>query len=334
MAAIPLTVIGGFLGSGKTTLVNRVLGTLTGMRAAVLVNDFGTVDIDARLIAASGAKTIALTNGCICCSIGDDLTRALIRVVDARPAPDWIVIEASGVSDPWKIAQVGLVDPGLALDGVVVLADAHSVRAHAEDALLAETVRRQLVAADLLVLNKADLVSSQTLCATRQWIGGVAPDAWIYETCDADVPLGLLCSLAAAPGVAESRPPRTNRAAADRRAFDPLDHAHVFSAWSFETARVFSRRALRALLSDMPRGIVRAKGIVRIDEAPGDATVLQFAGRSRMLRRYGPWSEGPSRIVAIGASRVVDFDALGQRLERALVPGDAPLVQANSANWR
>jgi G3E family GTPase len=300
----------------------------------VLVNDFGAVDIDARLIATSGATTIALTNGCICCSIGDDLTRALIRVVDARPAPDWILIEASGVSDPWKIAQVGLVDPVLALDGVVVLADAQSVRAHAEDVLLADTVRRQLVAADLLVLNKADLVSSQTLRATRQWIGGEAPDAWIYETCDGDVPLELLCSLAAKPGASGSRPRRTNRPAAIPGRFHPPDHAHAFSAWSFETRSVFSAPALRALLSDMPRGIVRAKGILRVDEAPGDATVLQFAGRSRMLRRYGPWSAGPSRIVAIGASSEVDFAVLRERVEHALIPDDASLVQANSANWR
>lgn len=312
---IPLTVIGGFLGSGKTTLVNRIMRTLAGVRAVVLVNDFGAVDIDARLIAASGATTIALTNGCVCCSIGDDLTKALIRVIDARPAPDWILVEASGVSDPWKIAQVGLVDPALALDGVVVLADAQGVRAQAADPLLADTVRRQLAAADLLVLNKTDLVSPETLRATRDWIGGEAPDASIYETCDADVPLELLCSLAAGSG-APGPPRRTDRSAATSGGHG--DHAHAFAAWSFETGRIFSAQALRALLSDMPRGIVRAKGIVRVDDAPGRATVLQFAGKSRMLKRYGPWIEGPSRIVAISASHGANFDELERRLEAAL----------------
>lgn len=335
VAAIPLTVVGGFLGSGKTTLVNRVLGTLAGVRATVLVNDFGAVDVDARLIAASGANTIALTNGCVCCSIGDDLTRALIRVLDARPAPDWILIEASGVSDPSKIAQVGRVDPALALDGVVVVADAQSVREHAEDPLLADTVRRQLAAADLLVLNKTDLVSSPTLSAVRDWIGRQAPDAFVYETRNADVPLELLCSLAARPAMPTLVSRRTDPSPVSFDERDHVDHAHAFAAWSFETERTFSAKALRALLSDMPSGIVRAKGLVRVDDAPSRTTVFQFAGKSRMLKRYGPWIDGPSRIVAIRPASGANFDELERRLEAALhVDAPGRLVQANSANWR
>lgn len=333
-AAIPLTVIGGFLGSGKTTLVNRVLSTLAGVRAIVLVNDFGAVDVDARLIAASGANTIALTNGCVCCSIGDDLTRALIRVLDTRPVPDWILIEASGVSDPSKIAQVGLVDGALALDGVVVVADAQSVREHAEDPLLADTVRRQLSAADLLVLNKTNLVPSPALSAVRDWIGRQAPDAFVHETRNADVPLELLCSLAARPAMPALRSRRTDRSLAPPG--EHAEHAHAFTAWSFKTERLFNAKALRALLSDMPRGIVRAKGLVRVDDAPSRTTVFQFAGKSRMLKRYGPWIEGPSRIVAIRpASFGANFDELERRLEAALqVDAQEPLVQANFANWR
>ena len=164
---IPLTVVGGFLGAGKTTVVNRILGGVTGIRAAVLVNDFGSVNIDAALIAAHRGETIALTNGCVCCSIGGDLTEALIRVMSGTPAPEWIVIEASGVSDPWRIAQVGLVDPGLELDGVIVLVDAAAFREHAADPLLRDTLLGQLAAADVLVINKRDLVSDAALRTLR-----------------------------------------------------------------------------------------------------------------------------------------------------------------------
>ena len=104
---LPLTVIGGFLGAGKTTLLNRWLREANGQRLAVLVNDFGALNIDAELIAANTGETIALSNGCVCCQIGDDLSGALIRVLESADRFDAVVIEASGVSDPWRIAQLG-----------------------------------------------------------------------------------------------------------------------------------------------------------------------------------------------------------------------------------
>ena len=167
-------MIGGFLGAGKTTLLNRWLRDAGGQRLAVLVNDFGALNIDAELIAANTGETIALSNGCVCCQIGDDLSGALIQVLEAPERFDAVVIEASGVSDPWRIAQLGRADPGLALDGVIVLVDASVARAQWRDPLLTDTVERQLKAADLIVVNKTELVDDGERAALRAWIEAVA----------------------------------------------------------------------------------------------------------------------------------------------------------------
>ena len=138
----------------------------------MLVNDFGPVDVDAGLLADSAGQVLRLANGCVCCSLAGGLDEALARVLALDPLPEWIVIEASGVSDPARIAQVGLADPMLQLEGVAVLVDAAAIREAAADPLLADTVARQLRAADLLVLNKTDLVSAQALDALRHWLHG------------------------------------------------------------------------------------------------------------------------------------------------------------------
>ncbi|HJS04812.1 MAG TPA: CobW family GTP-binding protein [Variovorax sp.] len=304
---LPLTVIGGFLGAGKTTLVNRWLREAEGQRIAVLVNDFGALNIDAALIAGTSGDTIALTNGCVCCQIGDDLSRALIQVLESGTRFDAVVIEASGVSDPWRIAQMGMAAPELGLEGVIVLVDAAAVMGQARDPLLADTLERQLRAADLVVINKVDGVTAEDLARVREWVTAVAGRTPQYETSQAELPKVLREGLSLADA-------REGRGCA-HAGCGHEDHAHgahhhhgeLFDSWSCRPLQTFDAGALRAWLRDTPVGLLRLKGLVRTGEA--EWSEIQFAGRHGTLRKAEVPADGAA-VVAIGVRGQLNLAAL------------------------
>ena len=306
---IPLTVIGGFLGAGKTTLLNRMLRDAGGKRFAVLLNDFGELNIDAELVASNTGDTIALTNGCVCCSIGDDLSSALINVLESRTPFDAVVIEASGVSDPWRIAQVGLAAPELSLEAVIVMVDAAAILAQARNPLLTDSLERQLKAADLIVLNKTDLVDDKERSRVREWISSVVGLLPVFETSDAAVPLALLSGLAL-PGSAKEPCAKSGCSDADHDHSQAHGHQHsdMFETWSSRPASVFSAAALRIALKNMPAGILRLKGIV--GTAEHGWSEIQFSGRHGSLRKALAAPTGGSAVVAIGLQQQLPRAAL------------------------
>ena len=326
---IPLTVIGGFLGAGKTTLVNHLLRRIgeadAGRRVAVLVNDFGSINIDAALISAKTADTIALTNGCVCCQIGDDFTAALIGVLDAAKPFDAIVVEASGVSDPWRVAQFGLAAPELSLDAVLVLVDADAVLAQSQDPQLADTLSRQLQSADLVLLNKADLASASQLDAAEAWVRKTAGGIGVVRTTEARLPLPLLNGAwtsgrdAAASTTAI---PHADSAGREHVRGDKHDHDHAshtahgseFETRTFHPNTALAAADLRALLKAMPAGVLRLKGFVRTD-AHGWSE-LQFAGRHGSLRPAAAPPRGEEAgVVAIGLAGRLPVGALAAAFE-------------------
>ncbi|HEX2892055.1 CobW family GTP-binding protein [Vineibacter terrae] len=305
MARLPFTVIGGFLGAGKTTLLNRLLRGSGGRRFAVLVNDFGAVDIDSRLVTAHGGDTISLANGCICCSIGDSLVLALVRVLEKADRIDHVVVEASGVADPARIAELALIEPMLERDGVLVLADAASVQARAADRHVGDTVQRQLDGADLLILNKADLVDAAQLTQTAAWLQARHAGARVVPAVHAAVAIEALFGLASngAPAVpiaaAAAAPPPVRR-------------------WSLSTRGLLDRAALLAALAALPASVLRAKGILRLAEAPLQRSVLHMVGRRIDLRSDAPWGIAAlqSDLVLLGTP---DMPAEAE-LERLFAP--------------
>src|ERR1700760_4950020 len=172
--AVPILLVAGFLGAGKTTVVNHVLAHAGGRRIAAVVNDFGAINIDAELIAGASDGVVSLPNGCICCSLEGDLLRTLAAILRRSPRPEAIVIETSGVADPADIVR-NLMDPVIwreaRLETVLCVVDATARPEALNDALL----RSQLRAADVVALSKVDLVDAAGLEQIRKAIAAIKP---------------------------------------------------------------------------------------------------------------------------------------------------------------
>jgi G3E family GTPase len=316
---IPFTVVGGYLGSGKTTLINRLLAAAAGRRIAVLVNDFGAVNIDARLVRASDGETLELANGCICCSLSNGFAAALGSVLSRPRRPDHIVVEASGIADPWRIAQIGLT-PGLELDGIVVLADAETVRARAVERYVGDVVCDQLRVADLVVLNRTDLAGEGERGRTVAWLRELVPDARVVQTTFGDVPAELLL------GIGRPSPAGLAGVCAEGR---HAVHESGFASVVLSAGEPLGRAALGALLAGLPVGIYRAKGFVDLDDEPERRTLLQLVGRRWSLTPGEPW-RGDSRrseVVVIGAAASFAADDLAERFTRCSLAVDREVTR-------
>ncbi len=283
-AALPVTVVGGYLGAGKTTLVNHVLRNADGLRIAVLVNEFGQLPIDADLIEAQDDNIISIAGGCVCCSYGNDLMLAMIDLAQMTPAPEHVLLEASGVALPGAIAaSVGLL-AHYTLDGVVVLADAETLRQRAADRYMGDTVCQQLREADLLVLNKTDLATPDTLAETRRWLAATFGETKVVEACHAQLPRDLVLG----------------QVRAERDLSHPvtLHHGALFETVSLPLKQPVDPDWLAAVLVRDDLGVIRAKGFVRT--VAGTCSEIQIVGRRWTTK---PIPTAPyTGIVCIGAA--------------------------------
>jgi G3E family GTPase len=263
---IPVSIIGGFLGSGKTTLLNRLLAAAAGRRLGLIVNDFGDINIDEKLIVARDEEMISLANGCICCSIGNDFLRALIALVSRPDPPEQIFIEASGVADPARISAIAQADRDLALQSVVVLVDVLNFCQQLADPLLADTVEGQVRSGDLLVLTKSDVATEQDIEAVEEAVQEIVSTRRVIVSPVGDLPVDLLFDLQC--GVTTPI---------------VVDHAHNHPFWTgvFEGRQACDVERLQSVLQKLPESVLRLKGFVRDRE--GRSHVVQcVAGRANV----------------------------------------------------
>ena len=282
---LPLTVIGGYLGAGKTTLLNRLLREDHGQRIMVMVNDFGAINIDADLIDRADGDTITLTNGCVCCTMGADLFMAMGDALDRHPRPDHLVIEASGIADPARIATAARAEPDMAYGGIAVVVDALHWPALADDPQIGAQIRGQVAVADLLLVSKTEDGLPGGLVARLAALSAAPQIDLAASTAEgASLAPLLLGGIAPLQGKQDG-------------ALHP-----AYTGWSHEGDAVMDREDLSRRLAMAPPAIYRIKGLVRSPSGPG--WEVQVVGRSVEIKpALAPVIK--TRLVAIGPASAV-----------------------------
>ena len=313
--ATPVTVLTGFLGAGKTTLVNRILSEAHGLRIAVIVNDFGAVAIDSELIIGVEPGTISLANGCVCCEIRGDLVAAVDSILGQDRDLDALVLEASGVAEPSGIARTFTSEvfrSPIRLDGIVAVIDAEQLPAQAQDPATRDLVFGQIGYSDIVLLNKIDLAERARVNAVRTFVHDRLPTVRIIETSRAQVPFHLLLGT----GPAET-------AETSGRGTDG-GHRHrsgAFQQWTYTRDGAVDVDALLASIRLLPRSVYRIKGFVHNAHDPGHRYLLQAVGQRGEAHRFDEWAGRTpgTELVIIGDRSGLDRTAINGQLDACLI---------------
>ncbi|MEM1255478.1 MAG: GTP-binding protein [Cyanobacteria bacterium P01_H01_bin.21] len=335
---MPVTIITGFLGSGKTTLLNHILSNNKDLKVAVLVNEFGDINIDAQLLVTMDEDMVELSNGCICCTINDDLVDAVYRVLERHDRIDYLVIETTGVADPLPIVLTFLgtdLRDLTRLDSIIAMVDAETFTPeHFES----EAALKQITYADVTIVNKVDLVSSDQVEKLEDYLGTVKKGARILHSQQGQVPLPLILDVGYnnPEAYAELVQEEIEQTAYDHHhehehhghghhGHEHHEHHHHHSAHlendgfvsiAFESDRPFQVKKFEHFLQNkLSKNVFRAKGILWFEESEL-RNIFQLSG-PRFSIDGEAWHTPPrNQLVFIG--RHLNSDDIQQQLTACL----------------
>ncbi len=309
---LPVTIITGFLGSGKTTLLNQILQNNHNQKVAVLVNEFGDINIDAQLLVSYDDDMVELSNGCICCTINEGLVEAVKRILAREEKVDRLIIETTGVADPLPIILTFVGSDFrdfTRLDSVITLIDAETFT---PEHFNSEVAYKQIAYGDILLLNKTDLADREQLTALGTYIASIKQNPRIIHTQYAQVPLPLILDVGLT--ATDSYPEQEHH----KHHHHHSHHLETdgFVSLSFHSDKPFDVYKFQKFLNEgLPLEVFRAKGIVWFAGSQL-RHIFQLCGQRSDIKSE-PWSTPPvNQLVFIG--RHLDTDKLRQQLNDCL----------------